>query len=90
MINFLLWLVAGGALGWVASIVLLADGPHAISLNLLVGMVGASLGGWFLSPMVGLTTINQTEFSVSALLVALVGAIVLLSVFNVFRPGRVR
>lgn len=90
MINFLLWLVAGGALGWVASIVLLADGAHGISLNLLVGMVGASLGGWLLSPMVGLTTINQSEFSVSALLVALVGAIVLLSVFNVFRPGRVR
>lgn len=90
MINFLLWLVAGGALGWVASIVLLADGAHGIALNLLVGMVGASLGGWFLSPMVGLTTINQSEFSVSALLVALVGAIVLLSVFNVFRPGRVR
>lgn len=90
MINFLLWLVAGGVLGWVASIVLLQDGQRGILLNVIVGTLGAALAGWFLTPLVGLATINQSVFSVAAFLVALVGAIVLLSVFNVFRPGPAR
>ncbi len=90
MINFLLWLVAGGVLGWVASVVMLADGQQGVFMNLMVGIFGAALGGWFLSPMVGLITLNQNEFSVGGLLVAMVGAIVLLSVYNVFRPGPAR
>lgn len=90
MINFLLWLVAGGVLGWVASEVLLNDGERGILPNLMVGISGAALGGWLLSPMVGLAEIVPHEFSRSALLVAMVGAIVLLSIFNVFRRGPAR
>jgi uncharacterized membrane protein YeaQ/YmgE (transglycosylase-associated protein family) len=90
MINFLLWLVAGGVLGWVASVVMLAEGQQGVFMNLMVGIFGAALGGWFLSPMVGLITLNQNDFSVGGLLVAMVGAIVLLSVYNVFRPGPAR
>ncbi|MDP3190309.1 MAG: GlsB/YeaQ/YmgE family stress response membrane protein [Rhodoferax sp.] len=88
--NFLLWLVAGGVLGWVASEVLLNDGERGILPNLMVGISGAALGGWLLSPMVGLAEIVPHEFSLSALLVAMVGAIVLLSIFNVFRRGPAR
>jgi uncharacterized membrane protein YeaQ/YmgE (transglycosylase-associated protein family) len=90
MINFLLWLVAGGLLGWVASVVMLSDGPQGFLMNLLVGVFGAALGGWFLSPMVGLSGADQHGFSVGGLLVAMVGSIVLLSVYNVFRPGPAR
>ncbi|WP_439520208.1 GlsB/YeaQ/YmgE family stress response membrane protein [Hydrogenophaga sp.] len=90
MINFLLWLVAGGVLGWVASVVMLNDSPQGTFMNLIVGVCGAALGGWFLSPMVGLGTVSETAFSMGGLLVAMVGAIVLLSVYNVFRPGPAR
>lgn len=90
MINFLLWLVAGGVLGMVASVVLLSDGERGLLPNLMVGISGAALGGWLLSPMVGLAEAAPHEFSLGAMLVAMVGAIVLLSIFNVFRPGPVR
>ena len=59
-------------------------------LYILVGVFGAALGGWFLSPMVGLSGADQHGFSVGGLLVAMVGSIVLLSVYNVFRPGPAR
>jgi uncharacterized membrane protein YeaQ/YmgE (transglycosylase-associated protein family) len=90
MINFLLWLVAGGLLGWVASVVMSSDPQQGFITNLLVGVFGAALGGWFLTPMVGLATRDLSEFSMGGLLVAMVGAIVLLSVYNVFRPGPAR
>jgi uncharacterized membrane protein YeaQ/YmgE (transglycosylase-associated protein family) len=89
MINFLLWLVGGGVIGWVASIVMLTGGQQDIFLNVIVGIVGAALAGWFLSPLVGLATINLSVFSVDALLVSLVGAIILVAVVSVFRPGPV-
>ncbi|WP_439587948.1 GlsB/YeaQ/YmgE family stress response membrane protein [Hydrogenophaga sp.] len=90
MINFLLWLVAGGVLGTMANFVMLTHGSHGLFASSIVGSFGAALGGWFLSPMVGLADISQREFSGGALLAALVGAIVLLSFFNVFRPGPAR
>ena len=70
--------------------IVLTDDQPGIFLNLMVGVVGATVGGWLLSPMVGLAAINPTEVNMGALLVAMVGAIVLLSVFNVFRSGRAR
>lgn len=90
MINFILWLIAGGVLGWVASVVMLNDSPRGTFLNLAVGTGGAALGGWLLSPMVGLAAFSEAPFSMGGLLVAMVGAIVLLSVYNVFSPGPVR
>lgn len=87
MINFLLWLVAGGAIGWVASAVISTGGPQHVVTDVIVGTVGAAFAGWFLSPLVGLAIANLNVFSVDALLVALVGSIVLVSVVSVFRPA---
>ncbi len=88
--NILIWLIIGGILGWLASKVMHTDGQQGMILNIVVGIVGALVGGWLLSPMFGAGTINQNNFSVPALLVSFLGAIVLLAVYNVATRGRVR
>ena len=84
--NFIIWLVIGGLIGWLASMLMKTDGQQGIFLNVIVGIVGAMLGGWFISPLVGVATINQNNFSMPALLVSFVGAVILLAIVNlVFR-----
>ena len=88
--NLIIWLVVGGLIGWVASMMMKTDGQQGIFLNVVVGIVGAILAGWFISPLVGVGTINQDNFSIPSLLVSLVGAVVLLGIVNMFRRGRAR
>jgi uncharacterized membrane protein YeaQ/YmgE (transglycosylase-associated protein family) len=88
--NVIIWLVVGGLIGWVASIVMRTNAQQGILLNVVVGIVGAVLGGWFLSPFVGVSTINQSNFSIPGLLVSLVGAVILLAVVNLVRRGAPR
>ena len=87
--NFIIWLVVGGLLGWLASMVMKTDHEQGIFLNIVVGIVGAVLGGWLLAPMFGTGTINSSDFSLGSLLVSFVGALILLFVVNLIR-GRGR
>jgi uncharacterized membrane protein YeaQ/YmgE (transglycosylase-associated protein family) len=86
--NFIVWLVVGGLLGWIASIIMKTDAQQGMLLNVVVGIVGAMLGGWLVSPLVGVGTINQENFSLGGLLVSLVGAIILLAIVKLVRRGR--
>ena len=88
--NLIIWLVVGGLIGWLASLHMKTDGQQGILLNVVVGIVGALLAGWFLSPLVGVGTINQSNFSLPALGVSFVGAAVLLAIVNLFRRGAPR
>ena len=88
--NFIIWLVVGGLIGWIASMIMRTDGQQGVILNVVVGIIGAMLGGWLLAPMFGTGTINQDAFSLPAMLVSLVGAVILLAIVNLFRRGRVR
>jgi uncharacterized membrane protein YeaQ/YmgE (transglycosylase-associated protein family) len=90
MINLVVWLVVGGVIGWVASMMMKTDAQQGIFLNIIVGIVGAALAGFVISPLIGIPTINQDTFSLGALLVSLVGAVILLAIVNLFRRGRVR
>ncbi|MEY4651548.1 MAG: hypothetical protein RI884_129 [Pseudomonadota bacterium] len=87
--NFLIWLIVGGVVGWLASLVMRTDAQQGILLNVIVGIVGAFIAGWVVSPMVGVGSINE-GISIGSFLVSLVGAVVLLAVVNLFRRGRVR
>ena len=87
--NILIWLVVGGVVGWLASIVMRTDGQQGLFLNVVVGIVGALLAGFVVSPMLGIATINE-GISVATFLVSLVGAIILLAIINLFRRGAVR
>ena len=88
--NFIIWLIVGGLIGWVASMIMKTDAQHGLTLNVVVGIVGAMLGGWLISPLVGAGSINDGAFSAGALMVSLVGAVILLFVVNLFRRGTSR
>lgn len=90
MINFIIWLIVGGVIGWLASLVMRTDAQQDIILNIVVGIVGAMLGGWLLAPLFGAGSINQGDFSVLGLAVSFLGAIVLLAVLNLVRRGAAR
>ncbi len=83
--NFIIYLIVGGIAGWLASMVMKTDGQQGIILNVIVGIIGGFLGGIVL-PMVGLNFGGTVGF----LITALIGAIILLAIVNMFRRGRVR
>ncbi len=88
--SFIIWLVIGGLVGWLASVVMKTDAQQGIILNIVVGIIGALLGGWLLSPLFGTATINQGDFSLSGLLVSFLGAVILLAIVNLLRRGSAR
>ncbi len=88
--NFIIWLIVGGIIGWLASIVMRTDAQQGLLLNVVVGIVGAFLGGWLISPLLGAGDINSGDFSIMGLIVSLVGAVILLAIVNFFRRGTVR
>ena len=88
--NFIIWLIVGGIIGWIASMIMRTDAQQGIVLNIVVGIIGSLLAGWLITPLIGGSTINQGNFSISGLVISLVGAVVLLAIVNLFRRGRVR
>jgi uncharacterized membrane protein YeaQ/YmgE (transglycosylase-associated protein family) len=91
MINFFLWLLFGALVGWLASLVMRTDAQQGLLLNIVVGIVGAFLGGLVFNFMgIGGGSINNSDFSLGALLVSFVGAVILLAIANLVRRGSVR
>ena len=88
--NFIIWIVIGGILGWLASVVMKTDAQQGTFLNVVVGVIGALLGGWLLAPLFGTGTINQNDFSLPSLIVSFLGAIILLAIVNLLRRGQVK
>jgi uncharacterized membrane protein YeaQ/YmgE (transglycosylase-associated protein family) len=88
--TWILIIIIGGILGWLASIVMRTDAQQGILLNIVVGIVGAILGGLLLSPLIGGASITTGDFSVMSLLTSFLGAVILLAIVNLFRRGRVR
>ena len=85
MINFIIWIVVGALIGWVASIIMKTNSRQGLIADILVGIVGAFVGGYFLSPLFNVGTINESDFSIPALLVSLGGAVILLAISKLFR-----
>jgi uncharacterized membrane protein YeaQ/YmgE (transglycosylase-associated protein family) len=85
MINFIIWLIVGALIGWVASLIMKTNSRQGLIGDILVGIVGAFVGGLILSPVFHISTINESNFSLPALLVSLGGAIILLLLFKLFR-----
>lgn len=83
--DIIIWLVVGGLVGWIASMIMRTDAQQGILLNIVVGIVGSALGGFILQR----GDIND-GISFPSFLVSVVGAVVLLGVVNLFRRGRIR
>lgn len=91
--NFILWLVMGGIAGWLASILMKRDGSMGIVANVVVGIIGAFIGGLVVNLFSGrgLTTFETgTGISWTNFFVALLGAIILLAIVNLVKRGNVR
>jgi uncharacterized membrane protein YeaQ/YmgE (transglycosylase-associated protein family) len=88
--NLIVWLVVGGLIGWLASLFMGTDARQGILLNVVVGIVGAVLGGWLLGGLVGAGSINQGDFSMPGLLVSFLGAVILLILVRFVRSGALR
>lgn len=82
--NFIIWIVIGGTLGWIASMIMRTNEQQGLLLNVAVGTVGALLGGWLLAPLFDTSTLNQNDFSLGSLIVSLLGAVILLAAMNLF------
>jgi len=85
MINFMIWIIVGGILGWVASMIMRTNSRQGLIADIIVGILGAFIGGYFLSPLFNVSTINEGNFSIPALLVSLGGAVILLAISKLFR-----
>jgi len=85
--NFIIWIIAGAVIGWIASIIMHTNSRQGLLLDILVGIVGAFLAGLVLTPLFGIGNINQSDFSLPALLVSLLGAVILLAIVKLFRRG---
>lgn len=83
--NLIIWLVVGGLVGWVASLLMGTDARQGVVLNVVVGIVGALLAGFVLVPLIGGSTINSGDFSAFGLMISLLGSVLLLFVVGLVR-----
>ena len=83
-------LIVGGIVGWLASMIMRTDAQRGIFLNIVVGIVGALLAGFILTPLIGGAPITSGVISIQSVLVSLAGAVILLAIINLFRRGTVR
>lgn len=85
MLGIILWLIVGGIVGWLASLIMRTDAQQGILLNIVVGIVGAFLAGLIVTG----GTINE-EITITSFLWSLLGAVILLAIVNLIRRGSVR
>ncbi len=82
--GIIIWLIVGGIVGWLASLIMKRDGQQGILLNIVVGIVGAMLAGWLFGG-----GINEA-ITIRTFLFSLIGAVILLAIVNLFTRGRAR
>lgn len=88
--NLIITLIAAGVVGWLASLIMRTDASQGIFLNVVVGIIGAILAGFLITPFLGGRPITDGEFSLGSFVVSLIGAVVLLAIVNLFRRGSMR
>lgn len=79
--NILLWIVLGALAGWIASMIMGTRG-QGILTDIIVGIIGAIIGGWVFDQF---GAQGVTGFNLTSLLVAIVGAVILLAIVRLFR-----
>ena len=86
MIDFIVWLIFGGIAGWIASIIMGTNAQQGLLMNIIVGIVGAFIGG-FIANLLGFRAAGG--FSIGSLIVAVIGACILLWLVRMFSGRRV-
>jgi uncharacterized membrane protein YeaQ/YmgE (transglycosylase-associated protein family) len=88
--HFIIALIMGGIIGWLASIVMKTNAQQGILLNIIVGCVGSVLGRLLFGSLLGGGRLRDNAFDPMTLLSAFVGAVILLGIVNLVRRGSVR
>ena len=78
--NLLIYLIAGAIVGYIASRIMKTSGQQGLLLDIVVGVAGAFLAGYFISPLLGVGTINDA-ITLPTMLVTLLGSVVLLFIY---------
>lgn len=86
--GLIILLVVGGIVGWLAGLIMRDN--NGIILNVVVGIVGAIIAGFVVTPLIGGAPITSGVISIQSIIVSLLGAIILLAIVNLFRRGAVR
>ena len=86
IVAIIIWLIVGGIVGWLASLIMRTDAQQGILLNIVVGIVGAFLAGLIFNS----GNVNSDPLDLSNFLWSLLGAIILLAIVNLVRRGSVR
>ena len=88
MFHIVVWLVAGALIGLVAGLLMRGDDDQSVFVNVLVGVLGALIAGWFFAPYFGLHAGDPKVLDFGALSVSLVGAIISLALLSIVRNRR--
>lgn len=83
IMSLIIWIIVGAFAGWVASIIMKTDAEMGALTNIVVGIIGAFIGGWIVS-LFGAAP-EAGELNIASILTAILGAVVLLAIFKAFR-----
>jgi uncharacterized membrane protein YeaQ/YmgE (transglycosylase-associated protein family) len=85
--NIIIYLIAGAVVGYIASRIMRTNSQQGLLLDIVVGVVGAFIAGYFISPLLGVGTINDTV-TIPTMLVTLVGSVILLWLYKMVAARR--
>jgi uncharacterized membrane protein YeaQ/YmgE (transglycosylase-associated protein family) len=85
--NIIIYLIAGAIVGYIASRIMRTNSQQGLLMDIVVGVVGAFLAGYFISPLLGVGTINDAV-TIPTMLVTLLGAVVLLWIYKMVASRR--
>ena len=88
--SFIIWILVGALVGWIASLIMNTDAQQGTILNIVFGILGAFLGGYLISPLVGVSTINQNALSIPSILVSIVGAVIVILIWKLISKASSR
>jgi uncharacterized membrane protein YeaQ/YmgE (transglycosylase-associated protein family) len=84
LMGIIIWLIVGGVVGWLASLIMRTDAQQGIILNIVVGIVGAVIAGLLFGGSI------NSGVTIETFLYSLIGAVILLAIVNLIRRGTVR
>ena len=83
MLSLLVWILVGAFAGWVASMIMKTDAQMGALANIIVGIIGAFIGGWVVSLFGAAPAPGQ--LNIASILTAILGAVILLGIIKLFR-----
>lgn len=79
--NILMWIIFGALAGWIASLIMNTDEEQGALMNIVIGIVGAMVGGYLARTLGGS---GVTGFNLGSLAVAILGSVILLGLYRMF------